>query len=269
MQLRVLLLLLLPAGLALAEDQRSATVGMAARIDQLVLPGTELEVKPLEGREVPVVVRITGSYPHGTDYRYDLEYYALEPGTYDLCAFLQRKDGSSLEDLPKVEVEIQSVLPPGQVEPGALAARETNFFGGYQLLLVVGAVVWLAGLLAILFGGRKGRSAQAEAESRPLSLADRLRPLVEDAMAGQLTEARQAELERTLIAFWRRRLDLDDLRPAEAMARLREHEEAGPLLIQLEKWLHRPGENRDVDVLALLEPYQNLPADDLTTEAVP
>ena len=47
------------------------------------------------------------------------------------------------------------------------------------------------------------------------------------------------------------------------MALLREHDEAGPLLRRLEDWLHRPaGTAEPVDVAALLEPYQAIPADE-------
>src|SRR5438876_7853227 len=77
------------------EDLRATTVGMPARIEQLVLPGSELEVKPLEDRRQPVVLRIVTSYPHGTAFRYDLVYYSLEPGEFDLRDYLRRKDGSS------------------------------------------------------------------------------------------------------------------------------------------------------------------------------
>ena len=47
------------------------------------------------------------------------------------------------------------------------------------------------------------------------------------------------------------------------MAVLREHDEAGGLLKQLEIWLHRPGNAGEVDLAALLKPYQDLPADAL------
>src|SRR6516162_1558386 len=99
----------------------TSTVGMPAKIEQLVLPGPELEAKPLEDRRAPVVVRITGVYPHGTAFRYDLVYYALEPGDYDLRNFLRRKDGAALGDLPAIPVRVDPVLPPGQIEPNALA----------------------------------------------------------------------------------------------------------------------------------------------------
>ena len=57
-----------------------STVGMPARIDQLVLPGTELEVRPIDDRLAPIVVRIVNTYPHGSAFRYDIVYYGLEPG---------------------------------------------------------------------------------------------------------------------------------------------------------------------------------------------
>jgi hypothetical protein len=105
------------------------------------------------------------------------------------------------------------------------------------------------------------RSQRALAEARPVSLADRLRPLVEGAIAGKLTQPELAGLERTLLAFWRKRLNLEAAEPAEAMTRLRKHADAGPLLAQLEAWLHRPGPHEPVDVAALLRPYRDLPPD--------
>ena len=67
-----------------AADQRETTTGMEAAIEGLILPGTELEVAPIEDRRNPLIVRIVEVSPHGTAFRYHLSYYALEPGTYDL-----------------------------------------------------------------------------------------------------------------------------------------------------------------------------------------
>jgi hypothetical protein len=66
-----------------------------------------------------------------------------------------------------------------------------------------------------------------------------------------------------LFAFWRRRLDLEHTDPPLAMEMLRTHAEAGPLLEQLEIWLHRPDPTEKVDPVALLKLYQHLPADAL------
>jgi hypothetical protein len=247
---------LLPGTLR-AADIRTTTVGMPARIDQVVLPGSELEVRPLDDRKTPIVLRILAVYPHGTAHRYDFVYYGLEPGTFDLKDYLRRKDGTPTGELPALKVEIRSVLPPGQVLPNALESRPTPALGGYRLLLIAAGIAWGIGLLAILLVGRRKKSVAQGALARPVTVADRLRPLVEKAVAGRLTHGEEAELERMLLAFWRRRLHLEHLRPAEAMAALRLHAEAGRLLEQLEQWLHRPGPPDAVDVAALLRPYQS------------
>ncbi len=238
---------------------------MPARIEQLVLPGTELEAKPAD-RKAPLVVRIVRVAPHGTALRYDLEYYGLEKGKFDLRDYLRRKDRSSAADLPPIPVTIESVLPPGQVLPNVLEPKGTPRPGGYWLLLSAAGVLWVLVLFAILRVGRR-RAEAARVSARPLTLADRLRPLVEGAVAGRLDPGRLAELERALIVYWSRRLNLLDRKPAEALAVLRGHPEAGPLLAQLEIWLHRPPPHATIDVAALLEPYRAVPADGLAAEA--
>jgi hypothetical protein len=246
-----------------AEPSRSkSTVGMPAKIEQLVLPGPELEAKPIEDRRAPLVLRVVESYVHGSAFRYDIVYYGLEPGTYDLRDYLRRKVGSSARDLPPIRVTIEPVLPPGQIEPHPLVLKPSPFWGGYRLLLVLGGAVWLLGLIAIVFVGRQKRFEAVAHARRPMTLADRLRPLIDEALAGNLSEGRRAELERLLIGYWRKRLKLEQAAPAQFMAVLRGHDEAGPLLRTLEDWLHRPeGTAEPIDVAALLKPYRTITAD--------
>ncbi len=247
-----------------ASEARTTTVGVSKRIEQLVIPGSELVVKPRNDDRIPIVMRITASFRHGTDYRYDIVYYGLEPGKFDLTDYLKRKDGSSTGNLPAIRVEIKPVLPPGQIQPNRLESKPAPFLGGYRILLLVVAIVWVVGLIALLFVGRRRKPAADGADRPQLTLADRLRPAVEDAIAGKLTQSRQAELERLLLAFWRKRLNLEEMKAAEAISALRDHEEAGGLLRQLELWLHRRDHNDSVDVAALLKPYQDIPADALS-----
>lgn len=240
-----------------------STVGMPARINQLVLPGTELEVKPIDDRRAPLVVRIVDSYPHGSAFHYDIVYYGLEPGPFDLKNSFRRKDGSSTDGLPPIRVVIEPLLPPGQLEPHRLALTASPWLGGYRVLMVLGGVAWLGGLAAIVLAGRRKRAVSVATAGRVVTLADRLRPLVESAVAGELSAGQHAELERLLIGYWRRRLKLEQAAPANLIASLRNHDEAGPLLRRLEDWLHRPpGTAGPVDVAALLKPYQTIAADE-------
>jgi hypothetical protein len=243
----------------------AASVGLPVRLTQ-VLPGSELEVKPLVDRRTPVVLRIITTEPVGDGYRYDFEYYGLEPGSFDLRAYLQRKDRSSTAGLPPMRVTVESVLPPGKVKPNDLTLKGSPWLGGYRLLLIAGGVLWLLGLAAVLFVGRRRRKKEA-AQAKPRTLADHLRPLVEGAVNGRLVHAQLAELERSLILYWTRKLHLAACKPAAALPLLRGHHDAGPLLHQLETWLHRPGSKAKMDVDALLAPYRALPPDALEESA--
>jgi hypothetical protein len=239
-----------------------STVGLPARIEAIVLPGTELEAAPSDVKS-PIVLRIAATYPHGSAFRYDLEFTGLDPGEYDLRSFLKRKDGTPTADLPAIPVAIRSVLPAGQVKPHTPGEGEHPGVGGYRTTLIAAGVAWLAGLAAILWVGRRKRREEEAARPRPRTLAERLEPLVESALAGNLSRSERAQLELGLVAYWRRRLGYEDKRPAETIQLLRDHPEAGPLLTNLEDWLHRPTRPERVDVAALLAPYRSLPADAL------
>lgn len=249
--------LLIAALLMLAADPPATNVGMHGRLSDVVLPGPELEVIPLENRRGPFVLRIDEARRHGTAFRYDFDYYGLEPGTYDLTKFLRPKDNSPAVALPPLTVTVTSLLPAGQVLPHQTAPRRASWFVGYRLLLVVLGGWWLVGLLIILFWRRPRKSVLQGRPERPATVADRLRPLVLKAKAGTLTPHERAELERTLLAYWRGRLGLEHERAADAIARLRSHPEAGELLGQLEAWLHRPDASATVDVNSLLRPYEH------------
>jgi hypothetical protein len=239
-----------------------SSVGMPAKIESIVLPGTELEAVPSETKS-PIVLRIAATYPHGSEFRYDLEFTGLDPGEYDLKTWLHRKDGSSSENLPSIPVTIRSMLPAGQVKPHTPSAGEHPRLGGYRILWIVCGIIWIAGLAAIVWMGRRRRLEEEALRPRPKSLAEKLEPLVQSALAGKLSRSERAQLELGLVAYWRKRLGYEERRPAETIQLLRDHPEAGPLLTSLEDWLHRPADRARVDVAALLAPYRNLPADAL------
>ncbi len=252
----VILLLILCCGVQAADEKPPLPVGMPGHMEGVVLPAPELEVRPLTDSRAPLVLRIENVQPHGTAFRYDFVYYALEPGTYDLMRYLQPKNHAQLAKLPPLNVETKGLLPPGLVRPHAPEARALSWFMSYRALLVGGAVIWLLGLLLLIFW-RRGPHARATVRAeRPVTAAERLGPLVAAALAGTLPAAKVAELERTLLAFWRERLAIGSEKPALALARLRQDPQASALLEQLEVWLHAPGTAGQVDLAELLRPYR-------------
>ncbi|MEM7392079.1 MAG: hypothetical protein AAF492_06985 [Verrucomicrobiota bacterium] len=247
-----ILLLLLPLkGLA------DPTVGMEGSL-QLLIPGTLLEPKPVE-EKAPLLVRIASTRPHGSQIQYDIRFTGLEPGSYDLGDFLVRSDGSSMDNVPDMPVNILGVLPfphNGQLilEDEAAVA---NLSGYWSIMIAIG-LIWFLLLIPIILSGKKKKEDEDGAEKSEPTLADRLRPLVEQAAAGSLTSDEQARLERMLLQFWKKRLNMDDLSMADALARMRDNDEAGALLRELERWLHRPGGAEEVDLETLLAPYRSV-----------
>lgn len=167
-----------------------------------------------------------------------------------------------MEGVPSVPVAIAPAYPrddPRRVSPVDVPA--VNAFWSYQNTLIALGGLWLAGLAALIFTGRRKRRAEAQVRTGPPSLADLLRPLVLKAADGSLSGDEQARLERLIFEYWRGRERLEGVEMAEGLRRLRHHAEAGLLLRAMERWLHEPGGAAGVDLSELLRPYRSLPAD--------
>jgi len=250
-----------------AEDASSeqamvaTTVGIPQTIKDLILPGSELIAKPIEG-DPAVIVQIVDAFRHGDSFRYTIRFSGLEPGVHDLAEWLVRKDESDTKDLPKVPVEIESLLPAGQVTPNQLSESWLPRLGGYKVMMTVAVIVWGLVLLALLFGGRRKKGATDQAGASERSVADLLQERLEAAFDNQVAPQQYAELERMLFSWWRKRLGYESLSPDAALAKIKENAQAGPLMIQLERWMHSPAKDeRDVDLAKLLSPYRDLPID--------
>ena len=77
-----------------AQEATWPSVGVAAKKNSVILPGSELEGQPLID-DAPMVVQVENVFVHNDSFRYDLRYQGFEPGDYDLTEWLMRKDGSS------------------------------------------------------------------------------------------------------------------------------------------------------------------------------
>ena len=153
----------LTTGAPSSTAQPPAGVGLTGLIQDLLLPGSELQVKPdPEGRS-PVVVRMTAVRPHGTaGFRYDFSWFAYEAGPHDLSQYLERVDGSPLGAMPAIGVEAVALLPPGPPQTLPEFQAPLPKLGGYRTALVAGGCLWLAGWVA-LFVWRRPRSRTATA----------------------------------------------------------------------------------------------------------
>lgn len=257
------LVLALWTALAGAVAAQQAGLGLTGEVKDVLLPGSELRVKPDPQGRSPLAVRITATYPHGTvGFRYDLAWVAYEPGSHNLADYLERLDGSTVGDLPPIRIQSVPVLPPGPPRSLAEFAAPLPKLGGYRTALITFGCLWVAGLVGLVCWRRQATVEAAPTEAPVRSLADRLRSLLDRARGGALDAESRAELERLVLGFWRERLDLAALPVPEAVRQLRAHPEAGGLLRQVEVWLHS-GKSAvsESEVAALLTPYLQPQAD--------
>jgi hypothetical protein len=237
------------------------TVGVEGKIE-LALPGTLLQGKPVTDK-APLLLRVASTQPapRREDIWYDLRYMGLVPGAHDLKNYLVRADDSPTTDLPSIPVAVLGLLPEdhkGELVRGSGA--RWPFFGGYRLVMGAVAGLWAALLVPLIFYRRQKRVITVAPPPARKTFADRLRPLIDQAAAGTLSIEEKGKLERMLLWYWQRRLDLTGDSPADAIAALRRHDKAGELLRALEEWLHRrPGTATATDVNALLAPYRDAP----------
>jgi hypothetical protein len=237
----------------------------------VTLPNGDYQPRPLDDR-TPLILRVGKIKPAGDGrFTYEFHYIGFEPGTYKLSDYLVHPDGSLAEELGGELLHVRSMLPPGH--DGSLnpyVPRPFPWFGGYRIFLAILALLWIAGIAAFAFFGRKKKAIVVPVVIAPQpTFAERMRPLVEAAAAGSLNPQGQAELERLMTGYWRDKLSLPEQRMADALTELKRHPEAGGLLRALERWLHRPGGATTGEVNDLLEPYRHLPAPAETQEASP
>jgi hypothetical protein len=237
------------------------TVGVEGKIE-LALPGSLLHAKPVTDK-APLLLRIASTQPapRREDVWYDLRYMGLVPGQHDLKNYLVRADGSPTGELPSIPVNVLGLLP--EDHKGELVRANSArwpFFGGYRILMGAVAGLWAAMFVPLIFYRRKKRAQIVAPPPVRKTVADRLRPLIDQAARGTLSVEEKGKLERMLLWYWQQRLDLTADSPADAIAALRRHDKAGELLRALEEWLHRrPGTATTTDVNALLAPYRDVP----------
>ena len=251
-------------------NKTSVTVGMVGKVDQILIPGGELEAVATTDPLAKIVVRVADTFRHGDAFRYNLEFTGLEPGRYDLSKSLKRKNpDESTTNIPSINVEVTSSLPVGKLEPSKPNMLTIPGWMRYWTKLDIFVVIWIIGL-ALLWGKSKATGqASVKVELTAPTIADTLKPLVKSACDGTIEPHQRAELESLLIHYWTTRLALADTAPGQILSILKNHPEAGPLILQLETWLHMPpglANESFTDLTELLRPYESIiePSDQAT-----
>ena len=254
MRLKFLAMIFLTsAPLAMAEKG----IGLENDI-QITLDRADYQPKPMDDR-TPLILRLEQIKPAPNGrFTYQFHYISFEPGSYKLADYLIHADGTPASDLGETPIEIKSILPPdfqGQLNP--FSPQPFPALGGYRVVLGGLGVLWLCGLPALIWLGRKKvELAVAEVIIPAPSYAEQMQPLVEAAAAGNLTATGQATLERLLTGFWREKIARPEQRMGEALTALKAHPEAGSLLRALESWLHQPSGASRAEIEKLLAPYR-------------
>ena len=229
--------------------------------------GPGLRAKPDQDLNAAIVLRLNElTREPGGHRRYRLEFIGGVAGAFDLRELIEHADGTAASDLAPIQVTIESELPAQHgTDLFDLGGERVGLESHYRLLLGLVAAAWILVPVAVVVRRRMlRRPAPLPPAAVPApTVADQLRPLVEAAMGRGLSIGEQARLELLLLSFWRERLQLGDLPPHEAIARLRGDGDAGRLLLAVERWLHARGEagpRPAEDVAALLEPYRSMAA---------
>ena len=245
-------------GFCNAADTPTQRVGLPLLIEDQYLAGPLLVPVPRRDREPLLVVQILETKPAQDGFRYNFEVQGLDAGTYNLGDFLRDATAESGSSTHKIPVTITTELPPGLQRPANLAPKSVPQIGGYRTVLKVLGIIWVIVLVIIIYSFRK-KKVSASQELPPLTVAERLKPLVQKASRNSLSTDDQAQLERLLVGHWRERLpELSGQEPAQVLRHLREHPEASPLILKLEKWLHAPNPDFSSDDFdQLLAPYRS------------
>lgn len=251
-----------------AKPAATVTVGTQGRVTYRV-PLENGRVVDLRGantdRMSGAVVWIDNVRVDGSSAEYSLRFVPHLPGEFDLAGLLERVDGRSTAGLPPLVVSVWSVLPEDHeltvIEPSAPALPR---MGGYEIAMIAAIGAWA--LVPLVYVTRRLVRRKPKAivlpEFKP-TLADQLRPLVDAALNGQADRATLARLELLLLAYWRERLGLESNSVGTALRELKTHEQAGALLVQVERWLHAPPSRQDAQAARdraaeLLEPYRSV-----------
>jgi len=216
----------------------STEVGISTTLEDVFISGSLVRAKLIADSMTPVVLRVLSSEPMDGGFKYDLEYYALEPGDHNLAGYLERTQGGA--GLPDVMVRaVTSLADPNAIELRGQVYRATSWFPWYTVTMGLAVFAWCAGLWWLLMSGKKAAVPEHHDVAQTLTAIEQLVARVGVRQSHQLNNTEQAELERLVYLIWRELKGID-ADAAEAVLSLKGDPQAGPMLRKFEQWLHAP-----------------------------
>jgi hypothetical protein len=244
----------------------------AEALYSLTLEREDIKAVPLT-YNAPLVARIKSIQPVDSQkFLYQVSYFGLEKGTFNLTDYLCTPDGNRLRQ-PILPVHVSSHVPDSaeyviQNPPISNHAKPPP----YTALLSLSAFVWVAaGLWMFLPRGKKPAPAPPTVPRKEAvkvqTLEDLLRPLVEKAANKSISGEEKTRMEHILTQYWGALLRLDHLNSVEQLRRILDHVEAGALLRAVEQWLYQPdSEIPPAEINEILKPYLGLPITEPSNE---
>jgi hypothetical protein len=235
--------LLLVTPLFSAENQQ-APMGLPTRFTDIFIAGEKVEPIPRTDSSSSLVIRILAIKPASEGFRYDMEVYGLDAGTYSLGDYLRfTKNLQPAKEL-QTTLEITTQHPSDVLpKPQPLEHTGPENLSHYRSFIWIFSVVWALVLVCILVY-RKPAAKNLAAEIQLESTHEKLQKLVLATAHGELDLTQKSTLERLIIGHWKKQVPgLDVLPTAEAISQLRTHPEASPLVLKIEHWLHAPSQS--------------------------
>lgn len=206
---------------------------------------------------VAVSVRIAKVTPSGEASIYDVRYIVNRAGTFDLKDYLSGEDGASLAGLPSFKFQGDPKLSK-QLEARIQETEQMSVDVGvhYHATLAALAVAWILCLLPLIFAGRTRKQAPEVAVLPQETFTQFLQGCVLEIEAGTLDTEGMAKLEMQLLEHWRGQLALDRAPMTGLLWAIDRDPAAGPVLRQLQDWLHNPSSKTSpLSVATALKPY--------------
>jgi len=179
----------------IASAENKSSVGVGLLIEDIEISGSKIIPIPRTNYKTPIVLRVVSTEEIDGGFRYTIHAEGLDPGNYDLIKFLKRQDNTPLET-DSIPFEVYSVLDAPLTEPQKLTTTKPDSIGGYTTLLWILAIIWIIGLLIILFYKKRTHSSE-EIKTPPPTLAEKITALLKESKEKKSDTQNQHSSETT------------------------------------------------------------------------